>query len=256
MIKRTKRIADLGSGLRSRKAVDISLNPKHKGVEIEAVDIIPKIFYGEYLKARGVKSKPGTLNVRSRTHLVDFLKSKTSNYFDHLFAHFTLQHMSYADRQRAYAQTMRTLRPGTKFVTIEDVHYSKQLPIELRNAGFKVTVKQLSAKELLGLKTDNADMNANHAMQREQMERELAAYPPEMIRQMSRSKGWGNRDFEGVRMHDADQTRKVISEKFHRIEGKNSSRDANQALKRILRDVELIYKQKPFVLITATKPRN
>ncbi|VVB75115.1 Uncharacterised protein [uncultured archaeon] len=254
MIRRSLNIVGLGEGLRGKKAVDLALkHPKHIFV---GVDSHPLSEYGRYLKSRGVKEKPRNLTIKNSTGAFEYLASQKEASVDHAYAHFLFQHVSYAERQKIYSQLMRTMRPGTRFVTIEEANYITQLPLELRNTGFIVSVKRIGAEELLKLDTDNGEMNAKHHLTVQKNRRALQSLfqnaAPSTLAQL-KLMGMAT-SLEGTMKFDMETFRRTIGEKWAMIEGRTPSKDARRAVERILRDVNHVYTDTPWVVITARKP--
>jgi len=254
MVRRSMNVVGLGEGGRGKKAVDLALkHPRHNFV---GVDSHPLSYYGEYLKSRGVKEKPRNLTIKRSTGAFEYLASQREASVDHAYAHFLFQHVSHAERQKIYSQLMRTMRPGTRFVTVEEANYITQVPLELRNLGFIVSVKRIGAKELFKLDTDNGERNAKHQLTVQENRRALQEHfriaTPSTLAQL-RALGMAT-SAEGAIKIDMANFRKTIGEKWARLEGKNPSRDARKAVERILRDVDYVYSDKPFAVITARKP--
>jgi hypothetical protein len=249
---RPKTIAGLGEGLRARKSIDLAI--KHPKNRFFAVDLMQsKEHFGYLREKQGHTRIPGNLTIRNGESAQKFLQTQAKDSLDHVYAHFLLQHVKYSERQEIFRELMRTMRPGAKFVTIEDGHYSKQLPIELRKNGFRVTQKRISAKELAKLRTDNADMNSKAKLGKENLLRLVGTMPPEQIAQMARNPNI--RSAQALKETDIKEVREIIRKKLYEKEGPNAPREAKEAMQLILHSMPEGFTQTPFTIITATKER-
>lgn len=165
-MKKLRRIAGLGEGPDLRKAINLAI--RHPDVEVAANDLLTPEWakkltgtnYKTYLRQKGLHTKPPNLIVASGKRAVEFLQAEKPNSFDHLYAHFLLQHLSFQERKRLYLEIWRTLRPGTSFVTLEEMHQQRYLPLELRRAGFAVSVRKLKPEDVVKFDTFVAKRNA------------------------------------------------------------------------------------------------
>lgn len=262
MKRRRMNIVGLGDGLRARKTVDLALrHPEHN---FTAVDLHPvsQPFainpnkhpqFGAYLKGKGLREKPSNVTAKFGVSALDYLASQRATMIDHAYGHFLLQHLSYADRQKVYVELLRTLKPGASFAIIEDVLYSTQLPLELRNAGFRVHVRRITPDELQKINTDSADFNVAHIKNLHSLVKDLSHYSPKLLAKIAREQGIHPPTMEGIIENDMNKTREKLRHKFEVKDGRTPSHDARMAHERILNDAKLVYTEKPFVVITARK---
>jgi SAM-dependent methyltransferase len=247
-MKRIRRVAALGDGPEPRKATSIAL--KHPNKEVVSVDISRKSLFGAYLKKLGLKEKPVNLTHKRGTDAINWLKRQKPSSLGHQYAHFLMQHMSFRKRQQLARQIFRTLVPGGRFVTVEDGHYTTQLKKELKQAGFEIYSREVSAKEVAKIGSNNADMNANHAIEKIKLFEQVRSLPKAIIRQM------GFRDAEAMIENDRHEFNKTLEAKWKKQEGSNPSKESRSAIRTILSDSKKVYTKKPFVVIWAKKPRS
>lgn len=255
MARRAFKVAGLGEGRRARKAVDLALT--HPEAEVTSIDSQKKSIYGRYLLERGERQKPAGLAVLANTDALKFLRSRKRESLDHLYAHFLLQHLSFAQRRALLSEALRVLRKGARLAVVEEMHYASQLGIEMQKAGFRVFQKRMSARELLKLGTDNADMNAATNLERQRMMAQFAMLPKGMLERLQPkvAKGKKARNVEELKQIDTQEVREIIRQRIEAREGKKPSPEVRQAIGRILGAVGERYSEKPFVVLWARKPR-
>ena len=243
--RHSRRVAELGAGLRARKIIKLAI--AHPEIEFQSVDILPAAYW-HYLKQRRLHTKPANVNIRGKTDAIDFLQKQPDQSFFHIYSHFMLQHVNYQKRQKIFSELMRTLYPGGKFTTIEDLLFEKQLVLELEEAGFKVSVRRLTPEQLLNLGSDNSDMNARHSIRiRAEFISELERVPLQFKAEAA-ERGL-SAALKACRNH--------VRQKLLKIEGGKSSKEARVAIDRIVSSVSDILgnTRPPFVLIYAKKLR-
>ncbi len=256
-MQRIRRVAGLGEGKRLRKSIDLAL--RHPATDFVAVEKAhaDELTHFSYLKERGAKLKPNNLTIRAGITAEKYLTGEKANSFDHLYAHFLGQHLSFAARQELFRQAWRTLKPGTRFAIIDAWAYEKPFMMELRNAGFSVNAKKITAEELLKLGTDNADINAIKAINAREMFEILKTMPTaqltNLIAHATEGKGTTIKDMKRL---NQQEVRDIHTAFFTKYNGPNPSQEAKNANKLVTRTVrgEAHFK-KPFVVITATKGR-
>lgn len=247
MVRKPFRVGELGVGLRAKKLVDLAI--KHPFVEFVGVDKEDTILYGKYLRDRGQKIKPANLQVKRKTDAVSFLKSQPNESFSHLYCHFLLQHLGFDERYSLYPQIMRTLKPGTSFAIVDEVIYNNQVLFELKQYGFIVSMKRITAMELLRLGTDNAKRNALSIIEKELMYESL---PEKFSGAIQHMFGW--KDKQELMQWLIAKTKREIRKKLKEMPG-NNSEDAKKAIRRILLHIPDMYSKEPFVVISAKKPK-
>lgn len=232
-------VLELAAGERGRKVVELALaHPKTQFVAIDHLNVD----YKGYLQSKGVKRVPSNLKViEHRDALQQLLRSKP-NFFDHVYTHFLLQHLSYAQRTSICQELLRVLKPGAKFVTVEQYHVSRQIPLELRKAGFKVTVKPMSVQQLFKLGTDCGDLNAQRATL---TERRIAA-----------ARAYGGREAEEAEKQVMINGGRWQMMNTANVNGDLKTIEGRKALERIMQDEERQFTHSHFYVITATKPRS
>jgi len=249
-VRKPFRVAGLGEGLRMKKAVDLSL--RHARDEITGVDI-DKTEYSKYLKKKGLKEKPRNLDVRGRTDAISYLKAQRPESLDHVYAHFLLQHLSFAKRQELLQGAFNALRKGGRFLTVEEMHYSGQLQAELKSQGFEVFAKRLTPEQVFELGTDNAQMNARAYWDRQQLLDQIGQMPRRQKEAFFRERGL--RTVEDLKKIDVVEVREFIKARIMEREGENPSPEARKAIDNILAGVSERYSERPFVAIIAKKSR-
>ncbi len=242
MAQKLFRVGELGVGS-GRKIVELARGVRHLNVEFLGVDLEPVGRYADAEKRFSAKN----LRVERGKDAEQFLREQPPESFDHLYAHFLLQHVPYSRRQSLYGQIMRSLKPSAHFATVENIHFLRQLSNELESKGFEVHSRQLSSEELLQLGSDNAQHNAEHALALLGMLADL----PENPTPAARATGIPSRG-EAIRT-DLKVTRKKIGARLEKLEGSKKSREARVAIDRVLKDVEKFYSQQPFAIIFARK---
>ncbi|HLC93345.1 MAG TPA: class I SAM-dependent methyltransferase [archaeon] len=160
MPRQIKRVAGLGEGPILKKAVDLAL--RHPDVNFFANDlrVHNKSALGEYLHGQGHFEIPPNLKIATGLEAQHILRAEKPNSFDHIYAHFLLQHVPRPQRVELYQQILRTLRPGATFKTVEEEGYGKLISIELAQHGFGVTTKAMASAEVKRLGTPQAEKNA------------------------------------------------------------------------------------------------
>src|SRR3989338_1297303 len=122
MVRRIRRVGGLGEGGRLRKSIDLAItHPKINFVAVEKAEA-SRLSHFEYLRKKGHKVKPANLTIKTGIAAEKYLAGEPPNSFGHLYAHFLLQHMSFADRRKLFSEIWRTLSPASNFLTIEDIH--------------------------------------------------------------------------------------------------------------------------------------
>ncbi|MFA6065290.1 MAG: class I SAM-dependent methyltransferase [archaeon] len=232
-----REVLELGTGPHGKKAVDLAL--KHSRMRITASDHL-EIRFRDYLEHLGVKHKPGNLVISVKDALLQ-LKSGKPNQYSHIYAHFLLQHLSYEKRNAICKELMRTLKPGARFATVEQYHVSRQIPSELRKAGFEVSVKPFSIEQAFNLGTESSMENAMRAMD---TERTL---------EQARTRG-GKAAEDAVKNSMINGGRWQQMETAQRNGDANGSRGAKEAVQRIMEDEERQFTHSHFFVITAKKP--
>jgi len=252
-----RRIAGLGEGKRLRKAVDLSL--RHPSVEVVAVEKAKagELLHFEYLRERKAKVKPSNLTIRAGIAAEEYLAREKANSFDHLYAHFLTQHLAHAKRAALFREVWRTLKPGTKFVVIEAWAYDKTLQMELRNAGFGVSAKRITAEELLKLGADNADNNTRSSIETRDTIELLRTMPKNaaanIISRITKGKA---STIEGLKKINEQEVRELhtgLFNKYNRLKPSEEAKNSNKLVTRAIRGDS--YFTTPFVVITATKPK-
>ncbi|MBS3061250.1 MAG: class I SAM-dependent methyltransferase [Candidatus Diapherotrites archaeon] len=241
MVRRVRRVGELGTGLWPSKIVDFALNPRHSKTEFVGVDSLPKVDYGRLLRERGAKEKPTNLTVLSKTDAVAYLLARPANYFSHVYAHFLLQHVGFEVRKKLHAELFRTLQPGARFTTVDEAHYGPQFRSELVAAGFVVKMKRLTPRELLGIGSENSKMNAQAKLD--------MAKNIRLLRLTLTAKS-----FQAALDHDKRVSIQAVRQKLLARKG-NQTPEGRKAVERMLSDPDLMYSEKPFVRLIAMKPR-
>ena len=253
---RIRRIAGIGEGGYLKKAIDLSL--RHKNVEVVAVERLPShnIDPHHYLREKGHASVPHNLIIHAGIAGEKYLAKQKSASFDHLYAHFTTQHMRYADRMELFKQVWRTLKPGTKFVIIEAGAFEKELQLELQRSGFGVKTKQISPEELEKLGTSSSEANAKSARQSRDLIRLLEGLPRQQRRALLRKINNGRfKSIEELKRINTQEVRELFTELYKRYETNPSSREAQNAHKVVMRTIKNLSYETPITIITATKPK-
>ena len=257
MQRRLKRIVGLGEGKRLRKSVDLaSRHPNTEFVAVEKADAT-QLDHFQYLRERGAKVKPANLTIKAGISAEKYLASQKANSFDHEFAHFLTQHLSYAKRKEVFREVWRTLKPGSKFIVIEAWAYDKTLQMELRNAGFGVSAKRITAEELLKLRADNADANARLSIETRNAFDLMKTMPvtqiKELISRVTQGKATTIAEMKQINIREV---RELHTAQFHKYNGTTPPLEAQNANKLVVRAIKgETHFQTPFVLIIATKPK-
>ena len=245
MLRRTRVVVGLGEGHRARKTIDLAL--KHPKTDFISVDLLTGKEHLKYLRKKGLNAKPENLTFKRATDAATFLGSQKPNSLDHLYAHFFLDTVEYSNRQNLFSQLMRTLRPGGSFVAVEVASYQRQLPLELRSHGFRVSKRRISAEELQRLKTDFAEQFATAAGEGTNLINALLELAPDKDSVLLR--------IEKSRHLVVQEARKHVEFLLREQEGGLLSPDAERAAKVILADIPQLFSDRPFVVITAKKSR-
>ncbi len=185
------------------------------------------------------------------------MAGERANSFDHLYAHFLTQHLAVSTRKELFKQAWRTLKPGNKFVIIEARAYEKPLEMELRNAGFGVSKRRITAEELLKLGADNADMNAVRSAEARDLLEMLSTMPPlQVATLLAQTTGGKAATAADMKRINQQEVRDMHTARFNKYNGPKPSQEAMDTHKLVIRAIrgEAHYKQ-PFVVITAAKPR-
>lgn len=239
MVKKRMRVLCIGDGVKAKKAVELAL--RHPRIHFTAVDKNAKDTHRRYLRNLGQKDEPPNLTVKPRTDAVEFLKSKKPGYYGHIYGHFVLSVMRYPERDRLYRQMKRVLESGARFVAVDHASFLRQLRLELGKHGFEVSTRRVTPKELLRLGTDWAEEHASTVIGlRERLEstRYISWLYKLNVRRCSEHFRDGARD------------------QYSRLEGDGATKEAMEAAERIVKDSPKDFSKKPFVVITAKKPRN
>ena len=251
----TRTVVGLGEGLRARKAIDLAL--KHKKTNFIAVEKLKasELSHFKYLKDRGQRMMPSNLTIKTGTGAGKFLSAQKANSLDHVYSHFLLQHVAFAERKQIFGELMRAMKPGARFSTVEDGHYGKAFPLELQRAGFKVTTKRLSPEEVARMGTDNADMNARAPVERKEFIEFLKTLSPQEFANVTMQTGKRPKSPEDLKRIDIEEVRGILKTKWRAIDGAKAEQGAKDSLRLALRDMRGRYDERPFVRITATKGR-
>lgn len=94
MRKPIRRVAGLGEGSEFKKSTELAF--RHPNVEFVANDIKPldERAFKQHLERRGVTAKPANLTIAASIDAIELLKNEKPDGFDHIYAHFLLQHMT------------------------------------------------------------------------------------------------------------------------------------------------------------------
>ena len=234
MRRQIRRVAGLGDGPELKKSTELAI--RHPNVEFVANDIKPldKRAFRQHLKRMGVTAKPANLTIAASTDAIKLLKNEKPDSFDHIYAHFLLQHMAPEQRAGLFAQVWRTLRPGAKFKTLESGHYSQLLIMELRNRGFKVTARTATLDEVKRVGTPRAIINSVGVRKTNEAMASLKAKI-------------GESAFYELLPETSKRTIADLGDKL-------AARESPQNRKLVERDLKkMVFSDRPFVIITATK---
>jgi hypothetical protein len=251
-----KRIGGIGEGGYLKKAINLAL--RHKNKEVVAIERLPSHNIDPYphLKERGHTSIPNNLMIHAGIPGEKYLTKQQPNSFDHLYAHFTTQHMRYADRMELFKQAWRTLKPGTKFVIIEAGAFEKELLIELRKSGFGVTSKQITPEELEKLGTPSSKANAKSAKGSRDLIKLLESLPRQQRRELLRQINQGRiKSVEELKRINTKEVREMFTELYNRYETNQNSQEARDAHKVVMHTIKSLSYETPITVLTATKPK-
>ena len=237
-VNNPRNVLELAAGERGRKIVDLAL--RHPMIKFAAIDHL-SVGYKEYLRSKGINKVPNNLSVIEYRDVLDHLLRSKSNYFDHVYSHFLLQHLSYAKRIAVCEELMRVLKPGTRFVTVEQYHTSRQIPLELEQAGFRVSVKPVGIQQIANLGTDSGDLNAARAVHTE--------------RRLASARAYGGKEFEDAEKNSMLQGGWWQMMETARDNGDLNSPEGKKALQTMMEDEERQFTHSHFYVITAFKPK-
>ncbi len=247
--KRTRRVGELGAGIRARKIVKLAL--RHPKNQFEGVDIYPTSRYGQTLLREGQHTKPANLEVRPNTDALEFLRKKESEYFSHVYAHFVIQKFPFRRRQTLIREIKRSMRPGARFTMVEEVHWAPELKKEFEEAGFQVHVRKIGSEELRKLATDNAEENATDDLK---LKAAFAVLPENLPPEIARRTGTKTKSEYARKL--IEQLKAITWNNHVQFEPTLADTIALATLQRIVdRIPERFLVQKPFVVITCKKPR-
>jgi phospholipid N-methyltransferase len=252
---RIKRVLEIGSGIGAQKAIATALD--HPKVSVTAVELMPGNEHEVLLRRFGTARK----NLRVErgksviSHLLTTWKKEKQPVYDHAYAHWVLSNMPRQVRLNLFRELIKNLRPGAKWAIVDEGFIEAQIPEELTKAGFRVTVKRLGLNELIKDPPLNLEeVIANNPLRLMRIGSGTLANYGNMRRFLAelellkRTKGEG----EALKLLKTD--RKLLRRRLESNEPRPPQGEDAEAIRKMVRrrGSDL---QKPFVVITATKPR-
>lgn len=236
-VRRPRRIAELATGESPKKL--LGLAQKHSlssFVGVDKVYVFKRLLEAD-LRAKG-REFPKNLELHGQQDAVEFLRRIERDHFSHVYSHFFLSDVPRRHRLHLFTQLFRTLQPGAKYRTIEFFTLGKEYLSELTAIGFEVGLKFITAKEVRKIGTPASEL---HGVTQDQLLEAIRRHPTKrQSREMAQSYREMIRGF-------------LLSNEKHPSIG--TFRSIERVLSAIPNEFTPEMFQRPFVIITAKKPR-
>ena len=253
---RPKKILEVGSGIGAQKAIATAID--HPNVVVHAVEqkqgreheIILRA-----LKKQGLQNLKLTRGQSAVTYLRKLWKRKKRPVYDHVYAHWVLSVMNRQTRIALFKEIIKNIKPGSKWAIVDEGFIERQIADELRGVGFGVSVRRITLDQLI----KNPPTSIEEVSTRDPMSLmrigsgTLANYGLMKhfigeIETLKRTFG------EGHARELITRDKQLLKQRLESYETGRPTGANAKAIKRMVRGrgEDL---QKPFVVITATKPR-
>jgi len=256
-MRRINKVLEVGCGIGAQKAIATAI--KHPGVEIHAVERIAGNEHEIFLKRFGKMNLPN-LKIKkgqsAMTYLRNIQEKEKRPIFDHAYAHWVLSVMNRQSRLDLFREVMKNIKPGAKWAIVDEGFIEEQVANELRETGFRVSVRRISLDELI----KNPPLNIEEVSRSDPMRLmrigsgTLANYGNikrfiQDYELLKRTKG------EGAALKLIKTDRQVTRKRLEGYaQGKPFGKDADAIRRMVMRRGSDL--QRPFVVMTATKPRS
>jgi len=255
-MRRIRKVLEVGCGIGAQKAIAMAID--HPDREIHGVDREPGSQHErllQLLRRENLRNLKVTKGKSAVTYLRELWEKEKTPIYDHAYAHWVLSTMSRQVRLGLFKELIKNIKPGAKWSIIDEGFIEEQIADELREAGFKVSARRITLNELIKDPPLNIEQIAisNPLRLLRTGSGTIANYGlmDNFVKEFEELK---RRHGEGAALKLIKRDKQILRQRLENYETEKPTGKDAEAIRRMVmhRGSDL---QKPFVVITAAKPK-